>query len=211
MKSSEVKLPVICFMAWLTALPLCYVYFLPEPLNEEDYFRMRKIIGISEYCYSYIIPYLITVVSTLLMFMAYSKDKFRKQGSREGGGRAYVIVRGNRSGNSDEKVAKRKAQQHRQFVKIVSLIVLGYSISCLPEMIVTLLMFYVPVNTEGFMTLILLEECVAMPLLLSNALVNVFVYIMMDMEFRKFVKELLLKLFCFKSIVCGNGDQIAEI
>ena len=217
MKSSEVKLPLICLLTWLTPIPLLYVYFVPRvEVNDkrDGYFvenSTSKIIQIAEHCYIFIMPYLTTVISTLLMFLAYSKDKFRKQGSREGSERTYIIVKGNRSDNLDKKFCKKKVKQHEQFVKIVCLIVLGYSATCLPKMIVTLVKFYVPVNTDGYITLLILENFVALPLMLSNALVNVFVYIRMDKEFKKYVKGFFFKIFCLKfTILCGRNPT-AEI
>ena len=87
----------------------------------------------------FIIPYLITVVSTLLMYLAYHKDRFRNQRRENDVEMNTLTSNENTTVAMNPELQRQQRNIHKKFVKMITLIFIGYSITCLPNLIAIIL------------------------------------------------------------------------
>ena len=187
MMGAKCKITIFCVIAWLIPVLTSLFIFMPtgKTLCTENLFSDISIASYS------MIPYFTTVVSTLLMYQAYHRDKFRKQG-RENKMEIYTIPldRNPTTTAMNPQLERQHRNIHNNLVKLITLIFIGYSITCLPYFMNVVLYAVLPLKNGIGSTFRIIG-----PLQFCNAFVTITVYTVMDADFRKYLKMIYL-LYC---------------
>ena len=212
MSLSKCKLTKFCILVWLTGIPT--VFF--SIFSNIDYSNINLIIinlqnvtNTTEallvlfgyHLYSVLLPFFATVISTVLMTKAYFNDKVRKQNGGEDG---FIINKRERNlelkSLKSQRNRNRKNPRHnrRNFVKMTTLMVVGYSITCLPIFVGSVVSILTPFDGHEAKILLWLMNSIFLPLAYGNSLVTIVVYFAMDADFKVFAKKL-CRCSCFRS------------
>ena len=133
-----------------------------------------------------IVPYVVTLVSTLTMYFAFCKALDMHI--------AHLMV-------------QERKEQNRKFVRTICYIVLGYSFSCCPYMIYILLRSNHRLHHMYQLTPFSPTRNVQGTLMLSNGIVDVVVYSALDDSFRRFVKMLWYALWRPELVAVPDSEQ----
>ena len=136
------------------------------PASVYEFSEMSYAHGFVLIIYGSVTPYIITITTTIAMCVIYSRNQI----------------------NIPETVVTRM-ENHGKFIKMICLMLIGYSVTCLPFTI-WLLVTKRPGVASSSMHDILLS------LLAANGLVDVIVYGFMDKAYRCHLKALLPKRSC---------------
>ena len=149
-----------------------------------------SVLPILYYCTFFILPYAITLYRTLRMYQAYHRNQYGTEcRSNEDAANTQVEHDSFEVARSFVLRTQDKAI-HRKFIKMISLIIIGYSITCLPNLI-----FVSPrtdYQNENDVLINNLAAIITLSLQLSVGLIDVIVYILVDADFRKYI----INCFC---------------
>ena len=131
MMNAKCKMTVFCGVAWFIPVLTSLIIFLPKFNDGENGKHYKPLSDIWVVSYS-MIPYLITVVGTLLMYQAYRKDKFRNQRREKSMEVNTVATVENSAVEMNPQLRMQQINTHKNFAKMITLIFFGYSVTCLP-------------------------------------------------------------------------------
>jgi len=126
---SKWKPTIFCLFAWVSPTPFFITSFIVSGNSHDD--LTSFIIDIVILCIFFLLPYLITVVITLLSCWTYFHDKFRNQTNDR-----IEMFAASRSG----KIRSSRHKDERKFVIMTILTVVGYSITCLPYLVLKIVL-----------------------------------------------------------------------
>ena len=202
MKSSKVKMTVLCILVWLAGIPTAilnslemYYSMMFYHYSKELYHRTVLKIRTVDTLHSFLLPCLTALLSTLLMCKAYFEDSYENRNGQHN--ELFINKRWEFStiGIKSQHRRSQTLKQRHLWLKhhsTTTSMVFGYFITCLPFFLGALVTIYLPLGRCGYIVSELMFCFVLTPLLLSNGLVTVLACMKMDIEFRAFVKRSIL-------------------